>query len=247
MLQKIASYFTPVGLNAVNYKDRGDINFIDVGSINGLSEPWNRHARKIKNLLNFDPFETSHTNKSVITSSTALWESDAELPFYIYKGLDGTGSSLYRQNIEYVRQNFESLRRLGPPELAETWFERSSLVEVRRLSCTTLDNVIARTLPNTSFHFLKIDAQGAEFNILKGGHQLLATSCVGLHLELFTIPLYEGIALLPEVECFLRRYSFELYRKNPPHGTFDSQHDCIFLKTNGDPALIAKIKDIYAE
>ncbi len=37
----------------------------------------------------------------------------------------GHGSSLFRQNADYVRENFdESARLSGPSSLAETWFER---------------------------------------------------------------------------------------------------------------------------
>lgn len=245
MLQTLRSFFSSRGLPAVNRGNRGIINLIDVGSIAGLPEPWHSHARHIKFLLNFDPFESACSTRHVHTSPAALWEAEADLPFYIYKGLNGTGSSLFPQNTEFVRKHFDTLKIRGPRELADTWFDRSSLIETRRLACTTLDRVLANTFPGKPFHFLKVDAQGAEYNILKGGEQLLAGSCVGLHLELFTLPLYEGIALLPEVESYLERFSFKLYRKNPPHGSFDSQHDCIFLKTGGDPALLAEIKTIY--
>ena len=92
---------------------------------------------------------------------------------------------------------------------------------------------------------MKIDAQGAEFNILKGAESLLKTSCVGLHLELFNIPLYKGIALINEVESYLGKLNFKLIKKFPFHGTFDSQNDCLFIKKNGDPKIISIIYEAY--
>lgn len=90
-----------------------------------------------------------------------------------------------------------------------------------------------------------IDAQGAEYEILKGSQSFLSESCIGLHLELFTLPLYKGITLLDDVEAYLLNFGFQLVKKYPAHGTFDSQHDCLFLKDRADPDLLATIRNIY--
>jgi hypothetical protein len=74
---------------------------------------------------------------------------------------------------------------------------------------------------------------------------LLSTSCVGLHLELFVVSLYKGITLLPEVEKYLNQFGFKLVKKFPPHGTFDSQHGCVFLKQDGNFEILQTIKRIY--
>ena len=100
-----------------------------------------------------------------MTYNTACWESDETLPFYIYKGFNATGSSLFKQNFEYVRNNYDDLKRRGPQYLAETWFDRSQLVNTIELKCRTIDNILRNEFPSTPFHFMKIDAQGAEYNI----------------------------------------------------------------------------------
>jgi len=91
---------------------------------------------------------------------------------------------------------------------------------------------------------MKIDAQGAEYNILKGASNFLINS-IGLHLELFTLPLYKGIKLMNEVEEYLSDFDFELVKKLPPHGTFDSQNDCVFLKKKEHPIYSPLIRKIY--
>lgn len=181
-----------------------------------------------------------------MTYNTAVWEKEETLPFYIYKGLNGTGSSLFEQNLEYVRNNYDDLKRVGPQHLAETWFDRSQLVDTIELKCRTIDDVLMLEFPSTPFHFMKIDAQGAEYNILKGSQAFLSGSCVGLHLELFVLPLYKGIALLDEVEEYLEKFGFRLTKKFPAHGSFDSQHDCLFIKEQGDPILISAIRNVYS-
>lgn len=229
----------------INNRDRGTLGFIDVGSVGGLPPPWRANAAFVKFLLNFEPNDKPTRSKNVFTYNTAVWEFDETLPFYIYKGINNTGSSLFKQNIDYVEANFQTLRHRGSKELAETWFDRSSLVSTEELKCRALDSILAEELHGINFHFLKIDAQGAEFNILKGAKGLLSGSCVGLHLELFTLPLYQGIVLLDKVEQFLGSFGFELTKKFPPHGSFDSQHDCLFLKRGGDLKLLKIIRQVY--
>ncbi|MBA7543555.1 hypothetical protein ES705_35886 [subsurface metagenome] len=241
--QNLISRYSPK--YKLNYRNQGLINFIDVGSIGGLPDPWRSNANLVRFLLNFEPNESPSRGSNFTTYNTAVWEAEETLPFYIYKGLNATGSSLFKQNFKYVKSNYESLKKRGPRHLAETWFDRSSLVETISLKCRTLDNILREEFPLTPFHFLKIDAQGAEYNILKGSQSLLTGSCIGLHLELFTLPLYEGIVLLDSVEAYLSQFGFRMVKKFPAHGTFDSQHDSLFLKDQEDPALLSVIHKVY--
>lgn len=220
------------GNSVINYRGRGRINLIDVGSLGSLPEPWLSNARHIRNLLSFEPLENAANRKNVIVSSKALWSEKCRKPFYVYKGFRSSGSSLFEQNFEFVDRNFEELKKRGPKQLAETWRERSALIRSTEIDCVTLDSVIEDLKVPFSFDFLKIDAQGAEYDILLGAQDFLRNSCIGLHLELFNIPLYKGIKLLPEVTDFLSHQGFELVKKMEFHGSFDSQNDCIFLRRN---------------
>lgn len=241
--EKWLSTFSPK--YQLNYRNQGVIGFIDVGSVGGMPAPWNSNANLVKFLLNFEPNESPTRGPNSMTYNTAVWEAEETLPFHIYKGFHATGSSLFKQNYEYVKNHYADLQRRGPLHLAETWFDRSQLVKTIPLKCRTIDNVLRDEFPTVPFHFMKIDAQGAEFNILKGSQALLSGSCTGLHLELFVLPLYEGIVLLGEVEAYLSKFGFQLAKKFPAHGTFNSQHDCLFLKEQGDPKLLAIIRKIY--
>lgn len=229
----------------LNHRNQGVVNLIDVGSIGGLPAPWKSNANLVRFLLNFEPNEPPRRGPNFMTYDSAVWESETTLPFYIYRGFNATGSSLFRQNHDYVKANYDELKERGPRHLAKTWFERSELVHTTEVKCRTIDGVLNDEFPSTDFHFMKIDAQGAEYNILKGAQGFLSSSCVGLHLELFTLPLYEGITLLDEVAAYLSGFGFRMARKFPAHGTFASQHDCLFLKEDGDPALLDVIRKVY--
>jgi len=220
------------GSGKINFRNGGTINFIDVGSLGNLPEPWLSNAKHIRTLLSFEPLEEPRKRKNVIISSNALWSENCKRPFYIYKGLRSTGSSLFEQNFEYVNQNFDALKNTGPRQFAETWHRRSELLRVTECECKTLDYTLENLALPFSFDFLKIDAQGAEYEILRGAENFLANSCIGLQLELFNIPLYKGIKLLPEVTEYLMGFGFSLVKKMPFHGSFNSQNDCIFIKDN---------------
>lgn len=236
------------GNGILNHKNRGRINVIDVGSLGNLPEPWLSNARYIRNLLSFEPLENAGKRKNVIVSSNALWSENCLKNFYIYKGFRSSGSSLFEQNFEFVNMNFEQLKNTGPKHLAETWRERSQLIGTTEIECKTLDSTIEGLNLPFSFDFLKIDAQGAEYEILNGAKSFLSSSCLGLHLELFNIPLYKGIKLFPEVSEFLEGMGFVLVKKMPFHGSFNSQNDCIFFKHSvpgNKKDIIELLKKIY--
>jgi len=231
----------------INIKGEGIINLIDVGAIGNLPSPWFENSKKIKNLLAFEPNDAAIQQANYIKVDKALWSSEEEKDFYIYNQIDG--SSLYKQNYDYVDEHFDELKNNGNIKLANSWHHRSTLVKTEKLSCTTLDLVLLGLDDKIEFDFVKIDCQGAEYEILKGAEEFLKTSCIGLHLELFNIPLYKNIKLLPEVAEYLKTFDFVLAYKFPPHGTFHSQNDCLFLKAKVAPEkkkVLDCIKEIYS-
>jgi hypothetical protein len=59
--------------------------------------------------------------------------------------------------------------------------------------------------------FMKLDAQGAELDILGGGRRLLR-GCVGVEVEVEFSPIYEGQPVFSDVDQFLREQGFVLWR-----------------------------------
>lgn len=228
-------------------ESRGVVNLIDVGSAGDLPYPWRENADKILYLLKFEPRDKADQQNSFVKMvDIALWETSEERDFYIGTGNASHGSSLFLQNYEYVAENFETLRHRGPKQLADTWLQRSQIERVEKVQCRPLDAILQELDPDVQYHFLKIDAQGAEYQILKGAEKFLQRSCVGLHLELFELPLYKDIKLLPEVVAYLEKLGFDLVKKFPAHGSFDSQHDCLFLKRGCEGQVVDTIRKVYS-
>ena len=173
------------GERATNFRDQGKINVIDVGALGWLPFPWNnwRNSSRIKHLLRFEPQESNRTHKNITTIDTALWSEDCQRDFFIFSD-QGGGASLFQQNYTYVREHFDTLKLRGSQWKARTWFERSQLKEIRTIQCHALDNVLKGLDQKIAYHFLKIDAQGAEYEILLGAENLLRSSCLGIQLEL---------------------------------------------------------------
>ena len=219
------------------------INLIDVGSFGGLPVEWKQNKHHIGFLMNFEPRDKPIKSGDVITMNTALWSDNTTKDFYIHS--QGAGSSLYVQNYDYVRENWETLKNIGSIELAKTWFDRSTLERTEKIECRKLDDVIEEQAPTIQFDFLKIDAQGAEFEIIKGADKLLSGSCMGLMLELFTIPMYKGITLLPDVAEYLSKKGFTLIKIFPSPSTFNAANDCLFIKEGSDKKISSIIYKIY--
>lgn len=219
--------------DVVNRGGRGVVNVIDVGSVGGLPSEWRDRAYLVKHLLNFEPLDEPRTRGTVLTIPAALWSTSETREFYISRAINGTGDSLLKQNYAYVRAHFDELRHVGPKHLAETWFERSQLERTISVRTTSLDDVL-ETL-DIRYDFLKIDAQGADLAILKGGDRFVREDCLGMQLEAFTIPLLEDVPLLPALDEYLGARGFARVYTAPPHGTFDSQHDVVFLRRDACP------------
>jgi FkbM family methyltransferase len=90
--------------------------------------------------------------------------------------------------------------------------ERFDVLDVAPAESVTLDDVL-RDHAIEDADFLKVDTQGSELAILRGGRAALA-SAVRLELEVEFLPLYEGQPLFADVDRFVRDHGFELFDLN---------------------------------
>jgi hypothetical protein len=81
--------------------------------------------------------------------------------------------------------------------------------------------------------------------VLKGAEHYLKTDCIGIQLEAFTLPMLKEAKLFPELVNYLKQFGFYLSKQLIPHGSFDSQCECIFLKEDISWPEIEIIKKVY--
>lgn len=85
-----------------------------------------------------------------------------------------------------------------------------SLQKIVTAHVTTLD-LWAREENLRTIDYIKIDTQGSELEILKGGNSLIETTrCIDIEVEFN--PIYEGQTLFGETDMYLRSKGFVLWR-----------------------------------
>ena len=228
------------------------INIIDVGSVGGFDSPWKNYTQFIDWSLSFEPNEPSVLDRKNLKYNCAVWNFNGEAAFYV-SGPNGTGSSLLKQNYDWVKEHFENIRSEGNPKLNDTWLERSQIIKeflcpVKKLD-TILDELEQSLGKHICFDFLKSDTQSGEFFVLEGARNYLENECIGLELELFKYPLYQGIVTENEVKDYLSDLGFCVSGWTGYKNSFSSQADYLFLRKNPrseeESKKIELIKSIY--
>lgn len=112
-------------------------------------------------------------------------------------------------------------------------FDSNSVyIDEQEIEIKTLDSIFDQLDKKGENILLKIDTQGYEMNVLKGGMKSLANIAF-IQLEMSVEPLYSNETLFPEMFSFLINNGFELFTfengiRNPKNGKL-LQLDGIFI------------------
>lgn len=175
------------------------LNLVDVGARGGFLGGWTA----LDACANFVGFEADAEECARLNAATPanrqfipamLGRENGEVDFHVTR--EPGSSSIYRPR--------RSLVERYPP------LGILNVEQVVRLPCTTLDGALESAgIPST--HILKLDAQGAELDILMGGRDALASCCL-VDTEVEFNPMYVGQPLFKDVDGFLRANGFMLWR-----------------------------------
>ena len=207
-----------VSINNNNNK----LKLLDIGGADGLRSRWKLFERYIE-VIFVEPDKRSSLElkqKGFKVIDKAFWSSNDKKEFYLTKKLHV--SSLYKPNREFIDKFSTS--------------SRYDIINTIILDVDTLDNQIHHeNIP----HFIKIDVQGAELEILKGGIKTLQ-NVMGLEVEVNFKEIYKNMPLYSEIESFLKEQGFalidytNLYRweRSTYRGFGEIVHgDAIFIRT----------------
>ena len=173
------------------------IGLIDIGALGGLEPRWRTINSNIRAFL-FEPDERSYRE---------LKSAD-----YVEKIFPiGLGSKENNRTLNLCRKpGVSSL--LIPRHTFLSKFANSKRFEIigkEPVKLSTLDRcLMAREV---ECDFIKIDTQGTELDILKGGMALLDSPIIGLELEVEFIQLYEEQPLFGDVCSFLQSKGYEFF------------------------------------
>ncbi len=169
-----------------------NISYCDVGARWGIEEPW-KSFRAIIDFISFEPdkeeYELLLKNKGDRDNiySYALYSEKKELSLNLTKSRGC--SSLYKPNIEFLKHYPDS--------------ERFSVENTISVEATSLDHLDEEKILS-DMDFIKIDVQGAELDILKGGKDFLNRNILGIQVEVEFQSMYQNQPLFSDVDTFVR-------------------------------------------
>jgi FkbM family methyltransferase len=171
---------------------------VDVGASGGIDPRWAKFTSSYKGILfEPDPREydllKSKSGKHLIVINSALSDSVNIVDFHLCEKQQA--SSVYLPNTDFLG-NFPDVKRFD-------------VINVIRIKTDTLNNQLKKN-DIGEIDFIKIDTQGYELPILKGGGDYL-DNAIGLELEVEFAPLYKNQPLFNEVDSFVREKGFELF------------------------------------
>ena len=179
---------------------KNKIHYIDIGARGNLTEPWISHEKELS-VYGFeaDLNECLRLQKEYPKREyfkCALSSKEGKRNLFLTK--DHSQSSIYppnKNNSQFERQHWETRQTILKTEV----------------ECSTIDNV----LKGYSVDAIKIDTQGGEYDILKGGMNTLVSQKPILFLETWCHPVYSGAPLMHEILQLVYPICYELWAVEP--------------------------------
>lgn len=169
-----------------------NLHYCDVGARWGIEKPW-KSFRDIIDLISFEPDKEEYDSLMKKKDSKdmiypyALSNEHKKVSLNLTKSRGC--SSLYKPNYEFLK-NYSD-------------FERFKIEDTVAVEATSLDALYSDKV-FSNIDFIKIDAQGVELDILKGGERFLYENILGVEVEVEFQPMYENQPLFSDVDSFIR-------------------------------------------
>jgi len=166
----------------------------DVGSTGGPDSRW-RDCAALCHFLAFDPdprAEEADPEFAVTNFAIGLWSSK-------------TTRSLLLTSFPPASTVFD------PNHAVLDDFLNAPTSEVIGVESITLDAMSSVLAGHAKPDFIKIDAEGAELEILRGADEFLAGSCLGIQVEASFVERNRGAPFFSDIDCHVRSFGFSLF------------------------------------
>jgi FkbM family methyltransferase len=182
--------------------DDVSLHLCDVGSRGGALEDF-LPASSFTQVTGFEPdHEECERLNQVASQSPKTWK--AEKHYQVALGDQNERIELIVCNDRFYSSTLEPVKQL-PLEFGREQDFR--VVDRLHMDVESLDSFCSKQ-GIADLDFLKVDVQGGELAILKGGAQMVSKHLLGIRCEVEFAHLYEGQPLFSEMEIHLRESGF---------------------------------------
>ncbi|MBF0458466.1 MAG: FkbM family methyltransferase [Nitrospirae bacterium] len=173
------------------------LNVVDAGARYGIHPSLD----EIKHIASFHLFEIDGTEAQRLTEKYKQFEN---IDVY-HLGL-GSGNSLRKVNIRR-HPGLSGFLDTNEAVFEDTDYMKDEIAVtgVSEVGCVTLDDFLAEDM-----HFIKLDTEGTELEILKGAARHLQGGALGVRSEVQIGRFYKGQGFFSEINALLLGYGFEL-------------------------------------
>jgi FkbM family methyltransferase len=184
---------------------REPLGFIDIGA-RGDAHPLTEAAPNLVSMLGFEPDQEAFK----VLSEEAPRSPFARAEYSPFALAAQNGPSPLHLCAAETNHSLRPPNKLFCHRYGMVKFECVGKTEVE---CRTLDDLLLPRLEREPHlaELLKIDTQGTEHEILRGGEQLLSRQTLALFVEVSFSPIYSGQSHFSELELYLRGLGFTFY------------------------------------
>jgi FkbM family methyltransferase len=173
--------------------------FFDVGAMGGIQRKWVPLKNNME-VVGFEPdsraYSSLSTHKSIKYFNYALNDTSHDLKYYITKS--SGKSSIFKPNKD-ILSLYEDDERFN--------IVREEVIPASKVQA--LDRIMEENSIDT-VDFIKLDTQGSELHILKGGQKRLIPYTFGVQIEVEFIEMYKQQPLFRHIDEFFDSYGFVL-------------------------------------
>ncbi len=174
-----------------NIFQKNPLIIVDVGATGGIEKRW----RPIQELCHFITFDPDQRVENLDSKSSnypiGLWSKKIEKQLHLAAFPSAsTVCSFHKENLSS--------------------FLNAPCHEVISSQTIALDSMERVLEGKQSPDFIKVDAEGADLEILKGAESFLKTSCLGLQVEAPFYERHEKAPFFSEIDPYLRQKGFIL-------------------------------------
>ena len=184
--------------NRLYQEENLNFYFSDVGARDGFEHPWNKHSKTVKTIA----FEADKEEFESLKSRNEFYKV---YNYALSEGLEPQVLNLLKSRgcSSFLEPNYPFLNMFPDSQR----FQTDLSVKV---SCESLDH-LSEKHNVLQVDFIKLDTQGSELAILKGGAKSLQ-QCCGVQIEVSFHELYQGQPLFSDVDSYIRKkMDLELY------------------------------------